>query len=238
LRDSRHIGVAYGEYDLNRLLVTLTAAIDPETESPVLAVEEGGEHAAEALIVARYMMFTQVYFQRTRRAYDHHSAQAVEHLLEQERRKGRAKKAKGFPPPTSQKNVEEYLKWDDWRVLGKVHEGLAGENGTILLNRAHHRCVFETPEVPDATDLEFAEKVVEELDAFVGFTDKAESSWYKFEAADIPILLRPGQGDEELTALSRRSTVVGGLKAVNRTRIYVKAEDKEMARARVSELRK
>jgi len=50
LRDSHHIGVAYGNYDLNRLLVTLTVAVDPETNSAVLAIEEGGEHTAEALI--------------------------------------------------------------------------------------------------------------------------------------------------------------------------------------------
>lgn len=38
LRDSHHIGVAYGKYDLNRLLVTMTVAIDTETDSPTLAV--------------------------------------------------------------------------------------------------------------------------------------------------------------------------------------------------------
>jgi len=72
LRDSLHIGVEYGKYDLNRLLVTMTVAIDPDEDSPVLAVEEGGEHAAEGMIIARFMMFTQVYFQHTRRAYDFH----------------------------------------------------------------------------------------------------------------------------------------------------------------------
>ena len=236
LRDSHHVGVAYGEYDLDRLLVTLTVAIDPETQSAVLAVEEGGEHAAEGLILARYMMFTQVYFQHTRRAYDYHSAQAVKHLLMQGG-KPKSQNGEGFPPPTSKENVEEYLKWDDWRVLGMVRDGLAAENGEILLNRTHHRCVFETPEVPDTTDLELAEKVVNELGDLVGFIDKAESSWYKFEAADIPILLRPGQRDEELTALSRRSTVVGGLKAVSRTRVYVTIRNKKTARAKVCELR-
>ena len=83
LRDSHHIGVAYGRYDLNRLLVTMTVAIDPETNSPVLAVEEGGSHADEGLIVARYMMFTQVYFQHTRQAYGHHLSEAIKSLLAQ-----------------------------------------------------------------------------------------------------------------------------------------------------------
>lgn len=43
LRDSHHIGVEYGKYDLNRLLVTLTVAYD-ENGEPVLGVEEGGWH--------------------------------------------------------------------------------------------------------------------------------------------------------------------------------------------------
>lgn len=237
LRDSHHIGVAYGKYDLNRLLVTLTVAIDPETQSPVLAIEEGGEHAAEALILARYMMFTQVYFQHTRRAYDHHSVQVIKQLLGEIQKDSNVANKQVFPPPTSKENVEHYLKWDDWRVLGMVHEGLAGENGQILLNRGHHRRVFETPEVPDTSDLEFAEKVVAELDDLVRFVDKAENSWYKFEATDIPILLRPGQGDEEFTTLSRRSTVVSGLKGVSKTRVYVAVENKEAARTKVRDLR-
>jgi HD superfamily phosphohydrolase len=49
-------------YDLKRLLVTLTISEHPETGAPLIAVEEGGLHAAEALIIARYLMFTQVYF--------------------------------------------------------------------------------------------------------------------------------------------------------------------------------
>ena len=69
LRDSHHIGVAYGRYDLDRLVSTLAVAIDPEMDAPVLAVEEGGWHASEGFILARYMMFTQVYFHKTRRAY-------------------------------------------------------------------------------------------------------------------------------------------------------------------------
>ena len=72
LRDSYHAGVAYGRFDLGRLLTTLNLAFDPESGAPVLGVEEGGVHVAEGLILARYMMFTQVYFQHTRRSYDHH----------------------------------------------------------------------------------------------------------------------------------------------------------------------
>lgn len=238
LRDSHHIGVAYGHYDLDRLTATLTAAIDPETQSPVLAIEEGGEHAAEALIIARYMMFTQVYFQHTRRAYDHHSVQAIKHLLTEHQNHTDLTDKSAFPPPTSKNNVEEYLKWDDWRVLGLISEGKAGEHGRILLERKHHRSVFQTPEVPSHEDLVFAQDIQELLGDRISFIDRASNSWYKFEAADVPLLLRPGQSDEQLTTLSTRSSVVSGLKAVARTRIYVPMDKKDEARNLVAEKRK
>ncbi len=238
LRDSHHTGVAYGKYDLDRLYVTLTVAMDPETESPIMAVEEGGAHAAEALLLARYMMFTQVYFQHTRRAYDHHSVQAIRSLLMKTRQKGALQNKKTFPAPTSRENMEEYLKWDDWRVFGMVHDGLGGESGRILLERKHDRRVFETPETPDSADLKFAKRATAELGDMVSFVDRAESSWYKYDAAEIPILIRPGRFDEELTTLSRRSPVVRGLKAISCTRIYTPVDKKYEARDIVQKLRK
>jgi uncharacterized protein len=238
LRDSHHIGVAYGHYDLNRLTATMTVAIDPETESAVIAIEEGGEHAAEALIIARYMMFTQVYFQHTRRAYDHHSVQAIKALLKKCQQNSSLTNKDAFPPPFSKENIEDFLKWDDWRVLGMISEGLAGEHGNTLMNRTHHRNVYETPEVPSQMDLDFAKEIQETLAERVGFVDCASSSWYKFESADIPLLLRPGQADEQLTTLSKLSTVVSGLKAVERTRIYVPMDKKEEARKLVADKRK
>ena len=73
LRDSLHVGVDYGRYDWRRLLNTVEAMIVPEGEPSTngqglrLGINEGGVHAAEALILARYFMFTQVYFHKTAR---------------------------------------------------------------------------------------------------------------------------------------------------------------------------
>ena len=82
LRDAYHAGVEYGRYDLERLLVSLQLAIDPETDSPRIAMSEGGWHVAGSFIIARYMMFTQVYFQHTRRAYDKHCVMATREVIE------------------------------------------------------------------------------------------------------------------------------------------------------------
>ena len=76
LRDSHHVGVAYGKFDHYRLIDTLRI-LPPSDESggsqePALGVEEGGIQSAEALMLARYFMYFQVYFHPVRRVYDIH----------------------------------------------------------------------------------------------------------------------------------------------------------------------
>ncbi len=78
LRDSHHAGVAYGQFDHYRLIDTLrilpTAPIEnhDDSDEPALGVEEGGIQSAEALMLARYFMYSQVYFHPIRRVYDIH----------------------------------------------------------------------------------------------------------------------------------------------------------------------
>ena len=72
LRDSYHAGVQYGRFDLRRVISTMKAVPDPEGGAPRLGISEGGFHSAEALVLARYFMFTQVYFHKTRVACDVH----------------------------------------------------------------------------------------------------------------------------------------------------------------------
>jgi HD superfamily phosphohydrolase len=72
LRDSKHCGVDYGIFDFRRLIASLTVVVNPDTRLLQLAIERGGEHTFEALILARYQMNTQVYFHKIRRIYDHY----------------------------------------------------------------------------------------------------------------------------------------------------------------------
>jgi HD superfamily phosphohydrolase len=74
LRDSHHAGVVYGKFDQYRLIDTLRVL--PETDDdgaePTLGIEAGGLDSAAGLLLARYFMYSQVYFHRVRRAYDFH----------------------------------------------------------------------------------------------------------------------------------------------------------------------
>jgi hypothetical protein len=76
LRDAYHAGVPYGRFDHYRLIDTLRILPSPNDENnrgePVLGVEQGGLETAEALLLARYFMYTQVYFHPVRRIYDIH----------------------------------------------------------------------------------------------------------------------------------------------------------------------
>lgn len=154
LRDSYHAGVAYGRYDLNRLAATIELCKPLEDDGHELGVGDDGVHAVEALLIARYLMFTQVYFHRTRAIYDHHLVLAMRKVLEPYN--GR------FPAPTPD-GIIEFLNWDDWRVLGEINSDNAGEHGKILRDRCHYRCVDETIEAPSEEDIVRIEDMCKKL---------------------------------------------------------------------------
>jgi uncharacterized protein len=76
LRDSYHAGVAYGRFDHHRLIDSIRilprSTEQDGSSEPLLGIELGGLHSAEALLLARYFMYEQVYFHPIRRIYDIH----------------------------------------------------------------------------------------------------------------------------------------------------------------------
>lgn len=235
LRDSLHAGVAYGNYDLHRLISTMTVAMSSDTDSPTLAVEEGGIHAAEGLIIARYMMFTQVYFQHTRRAYDFHIGKCISSMLEAMKEGDASEGTYKFPSPTSEENLKAYLNWDDWKVLGLLSDGLGGEDGDCIRERRHHRRVFETPEVPLPDDTDRVNRVMQKLGNRVRICDTAEKSWYKTAKDDI-LIQTENMGKERLIPLSRLSNIVNNIRAVSQVRIYVSCKDKNACKKIVNKI--
>lgn len=73
LRDSYHTGVAYGRFDHYRLIDELRILPSFEQSSePALGINEGGIYSAESMALARYFMFSQVYYHPIRLIYDRH----------------------------------------------------------------------------------------------------------------------------------------------------------------------
>ena len=220
LRDSLHTGVRYGSFDLHRVVATTLAVPGNEGVGLRLGVTHGGWHAAESLVIARYLMFTQVYFHKTRVAFDLHLHGAMKALLT----------GGEFPRPDAA-GITEFLKWDDWQVLGRLSSGEGGEHGSRLRERQHFRCVYHTSETPSLDDLARLTDVRNALGELVAGEGRGVTSWYKTGQPDIPVLsdLR-----EAATApLSSYSKVVGAMTPNNQVLLYVKPEQVAEAKARI-----
>lgn len=195
LRDSAHLGVKYGLYDRSRL-VTCMAVAKTETDALTIAVQDKAWHIAESLVLARYQMFSQVYFHKVRRIYDYHIANATKEVLTQ---LGLLNGC--YPSPD---NIDEYLVYDDWKINNAIKEGLGGEHGDIVLNRKHYKCIaktqiISTPE-EDARMLQLEEQY---KDAKHYLDDKASTMWYKSDK-DIWI----SNDNNSIQPLSEKSSIV------------------------------
>ncbi|HXL09013.1 MAG TPA: HD domain-containing protein [Candidatus Bathyarchaeia archaeon] len=212
LRDSHHIGVQYGKFDLNRLVTTIRAIPSPDGHPPQLGISEGGVHAAEGLVLARYFMFTQVYFHKTRVAYDVHLREAMKELLSK----------RCLPRPIGG-GLKRFLEWDDWRVLGLLASGKGGEHGKRLATRDHYRLIYRTPEVSVEADLELVETVKVKLGGLVAAEGLASKSWYKTGRPDIPVV--DAIVPKTVKPLSKYSNVVANLRANNQVFLYARPEN-------------
>jgi HD superfamily phosphohydrolase len=223
LRDSFHAGVQYGKYDLNRVVNTVRAIPSIRGRAPRLGISEGGWHAAEGLVLARYFMFTQVYFHKTRVAYDVHLKGALEELLPNRQ----------FPSPT-EAHLKDFLAWDDWKVLGALSAGQGGEHGARLANRDHYRLAYISPEISSEADLSLVELMKEKLGNLVVAVEESKKSWYATGRTDIPVVSNVDPGT--VLPLSKYSNVVLNMKPNNQVLLYVKPEDSEKANAIVREV--
>lgn len=75
LRDSYYCGVAYGNYDLDWLISSMGVA--ERDGGLVLTLAENGVRAFESFLLARYHMFDQVYFHKTKAGFIYYLEQAI-----------------------------------------------------------------------------------------------------------------------------------------------------------------
>jgi HD superfamily phosphohydrolase len=168
-------------------------------------------------------MFTQVYFHKTRVAYDIHLREALKEMLPE----------KHFPDPVGV-NLRAYLRWDDWRVLGLLSNRRGGIHGARLLNRDHYRQVYSTPEVSGKNEVELLQKLRKKLGKLVSAEASAGKSWYETGLPDIPVV--DDHNPADVKPLSKYSSVVRGLKANNQVLLYVTRENFDLAESKVREI--
>lgn len=220
LRDSHHIGVKYGIFDLERLLGTMTLGRDPETEDVVIGIHEDGWHNAEALIIARYQFFSQVAYHHVRRAYDIMLKKALLATVRE------------YPAPDSEDGLNEYLKLDDPRVWTKI---LDSEDPVCkaLLERKHLKSVYQIEDVNINSDDGEVDRVLQMLEG-AGIphdVDDKENEWYNFQgdvgmSDQIHIITKNGTA----VPLSQYSKIIGSLKPSRQIRVYVDYHNEKHAR--------
>ena len=150
-RDSLHCGVGYGNFDYLRLLETLQAK-DSSEGGLELSAERGGVHTLEAMVLARYWMFTQVYCHKTRRIYDIYLSRYLD-----------AWSGNRFQSPLDVMNE------DDLSVMYAMIQDADSGTGERqryarrILNRDHHRVVYETDHHADIKARKIAIEVERKL---------------------------------------------------------------------------
>lgn len=136
LRDSHHAGVAYGKFDHHRLIDTIRILPKKEGDSiePVLGIEEGGLHSAEALLLGRYFMFTQLYSHPVRRIYDIHLKDFIKEWLSEE---------------CLSINVEDHLQLTDNEILLELFNAARDEkqkghdSAKRIVKRDHFKVLYQ-----------------------------------------------------------------------------------------------
>jgi len=229
LRDSYYCGVSYGKFDLNRLLSTLN--VYKKDNVMQLAVERGGLHAFEEFVIARYFMFIQVYFHKTRRYLDKLLIDCIRLILPDQK----------FPT-----DVQEYLAYDDYIIWNEIRnaEKQGEQTAEEFLKREVKSCVYETKiHNHGSGDINTYQIIKRELNRIEGieiYEDTANKSPHKIPVIEsydsnsgkgIPILVnhidRPHNLLEESLLLQSLDH------PINIKRIYVGKEHAEKAREMV-----
>jgi uncharacterized protein len=217
LRDSWHVGVTYGRFDTDRLIGGLRAVIDPANQEIAVGLDVGSIHSAEALLLARYFMYTQVYFHDVRRAYDLHLKDFLQVWLDDGK----------FPADWSQ-----LIGYSDHEVIAAIRKSATDPSDRLhglasrLISREHFRTVFELlnshkRQRPDIFKeiLDFSRKTFGD--------DQVRWDEYgpKSESNEFPVLI-----DDDTVTSSEVSEVIKRLPAIEFGLIFVHPDLKDQAK--------
>jgi len=192
LRDSHHAGAAYGKFDQYRLIDTLhilpQVSTDVEEDARIgfaLGVDEGGIQSAEALMLARYFMYSQIYFHPIRRIYDIHLQEFILEWLDDD----------GYPT-----DVEGHLRHTDAEVMAALRKTerdktLPGHRHACRIDqRRHFKLIYSRNPDDAAIDTEAGETVFQTLSEEFG-ADHFRHDRYrqKGNAPEFPVRMRDGR---------------------------------------------
>jgi HD superfamily phosphohydrolase len=222
LRDSYHLGVAYGQFDLHRLIDTLVVLPAPgplnveegeeePSREPGVGIEEGGLQVAEALAVARYAMYSQVYFHPIRRIYDKHLTDFLRNSLED-----------GVLPI----DTTSHLGLTDVEIMSSIrqtaHDGslLGHDPAKRILGRGHFRVLWNNNEVDKLENPSAVKVIAQEAAKVFG-----EDAVHVDEASvEMQVSFRVLQSDGNVVPATTISNLISQVPNVEIQRVYVAPE--------------
>lgn len=232
LRDSTYCGVNYGKFDVDRLISSLTIYV--QDGCPRLAIKDGGEQAFEEFVLARYFMFIQVYFHRTRRYFDVMFYKALSKIL---------------PGGKYPEDIEEYLQWDDTRVIQLMKQQTGTDKACYnIINRIVYPRVLHTNAHPSAADKREFRLIQRELynkfekNSFIEdfSADKMPHKIpTKTEISDERAIVIVDSNTGKCSTISESSHIIQSLTdKIDIMRLYVKPELKDAVRESIQSIYK
>lgn len=224
LRDSYYCGVKYGMYDVERLISSFTICYTNGV--PRLAIESGGVQAFEEFVLARYFMFIQVYFHRTRRYFDIMLGRALKKIL---------------PNGTYPSEVQEYIKWDDCKVIELLRENAdVDESCRNIVDRKVYPRVYHTKAHPLDADIREFNRNYKDLQKEVGeeylIVDKSAGKMphkipKRIEVDNEKAIIIYDKTIEKKTTISEESEIIRNLtEKIDIMRIYCHPDKAEQAK--------
>ena len=206
LRDSLFCGVEYGRYDLERILDTVRPLEDPETGAWGLGIDQGGVHAFEALVLARYYMFTQVYFNVTGKVLELH---LTEWLRDEDI---------NWPA-----GVEDFLALDDTAILHRMRQSNS-PHAKAVTERSRYRLVHESSAHLGHQARAALEQKLQDLQGELGpdslLVSRAAKDPHHLE--DTRLMVRYAGGD--LVPMVEASQFIAHLPRIDMLRVYARPD--------------
>jgi HD superfamily phosphohydrolase len=220
LRDSLFCGVRYGSYDLERLLDTVLPLADPASGEWGVGVEEGGVHALEALVMARYYMFSQVYFNATGKALELHLNEWL------------AESGLRWPAePEAFVAQDDISVWSAMRTSGSLH-------ARAVVAREHFPVAFETREHLARDEKERFEALLPALAQRFGpgslLLSNSAKDPHRMGRSRARVLVRRLDGG--LEPMEQASQFIRHLARIDRYRVYTPPPLREPVAAALHEL--
>ena len=219
LRDSHHMGVAYGKFDHYRLIDTIRILPkDNESDEPDLGTDVGGLPSAEQMLLSRYFMFTQVYFHHIRRAYDIH---LVEFLR------------KWLLGGKFSVDIAEHQMLTDNEVLAAMHEASRDKNHPAhveakrIIHREHFKVLWSRNPIDKKRNIDSIDCIYKAAAGKFGPDSVRKDAYRKNKGANsFPVL----QDDGRITDAMATSEALSKIPVDNLEYIFVNRQHEKEAK--------